>query len=64
MNMIRQNNRRGDFEGKPLSRLADRITKTVDVFDQQAAIAVEQIDREEVRTAWDENATIVGHIRQ
>ena len=61
--MIGQDHHRVDIEGKPLPRRAHRVAKTVDMFNQQPARAVEQVDREEVRAAWDENATIVGHIR-
>ncbi len=61
MNMIGQDYHRIDFKGKPLPRLAHGCSKIVDALDQQAAIAVQQIDREEVRAAWDKYATIVGH---
>ena len=63
MEVIRQDHHRIDLEGKPLLRVADRIAKAIDVFDQQATFAVDKIDREKVGAAWDECATIVGHVR-
>ena len=62
--MIGQDHHRVDFKWKPLPRLAHSIAKAVDVLDQQAAVAVEQIDREEIRATWDEYATIVWQLSE
>jgi hypothetical protein len=61
MYVIWKDHHRVDLEGKAQLRLAHGVTKAVDILDQQAAVAVEQIDREKLRAPGNEYATIVGH---
>jgi hypothetical protein len=64
VDVIRQYHHRVDLEGTVAPRVAHGGAELIDVLDQQAAVAVKQIDREEVATAWDKGAAIIRRTLQ
>ena len=62
MQMIRQDDHCVDVEGPARLRYDDGIAQGFDMFDQQAATTVQQIDREKIASAWNEDTTIVRHV--
>ena len=61
MQVIRQYDHRIDEKGMPLACVPDRVAQQVDVVDQQGPATVGEIDGEEVRSAGNEGAAVVGH---
>jgi hypothetical protein len=49
------------LKGTPRPNGLKRRAQTVNVLDEKTAAPVSQIDREEIRAAWNKAATITGH---
>ena len=61
MQMVGQNDHGVDAKRKSCAGLTNRDAQSIDLFDQQRASAVKEIDSEEPTSARDERATIVWH---
>ena len=59
--VLRQHDPSIDVEGEPPLDLGGCFSKRVDMIDQQAAIAILKIDREEPATTGNEQAAIIRH---
>jgi hypothetical protein len=62
MQMIRENYDRIDAELMPLASIPKRGTQQIDLLREQARTAIVQIDRKEIASAWNEVASVAGHV--
>src|SRR5436309_14651733 len=62
MQMIWEHDHGVNPERKFLPRPGDHVAQGTDMFDQQSFSPVQQIDRNEPAAAWNDCATIIGHV--
>ena|SRR3989344_6899441 len=61
MQMIRQHAYCNRLKGMPRPNRLQRRAQTINLFDEQPAAPVGQIDREEIRAAGNNAASVTGH---
>lgn len=59
--MVGQHDHRVDDEGVSLACVAECLAQHIDMVNESRPAAVGEIDGEEVRSAGDEGAAVVGH---
>jgi hypothetical protein len=62
--MIGQDDERVYREGMTLPGRGDCLAQRGDMIDEQSSASLQQVDREEEASAWNERATIVRHAEQ